>query len=83
MGNKQNQISSGSALGFGETFWATVDKLRGNLDAAECKHVILDLIFLKNNQAESRTFAALRDALLPKLPLGELCVEINRMEVLS
>jgi hypothetical protein len=29
MGNKQNQISSGSALGFGETFWATAEKLRG------------------------------------------------------
>jgi hypothetical protein len=27
MENKQNQIFSGSALGFGETFWATADKL--------------------------------------------------------
>src|ERR1700742_842337 len=27
--------------------WAAADKLRGNLDAAEYKHVVLGLIFLK------------------------------------
>src|SRR5207249_2356171 len=37
----------GSALGFEATLWATADKLRGNLDAAEYKHVVLGLIFLK------------------------------------
>jgi type I restriction enzyme M protein len=36
-----------SALGFEATLWATADKLRGNLDAAEYKHVVLGLIFLK------------------------------------
>ena len=35
------------ALGFEATLWATADKLRGNLDAAEYKHVVLGLIFLK------------------------------------
>src|SRR6266508_265937 len=34
-------------LGFETTLWATADKLRGNLDAAEYKHVVLGLIFLK------------------------------------
>jgi hypothetical protein len=34
MGNSQNK-SNGSALGFEATLWATADKLRGNLDAAE------------------------------------------------
>ena len=34
-------------LGFEATLWATADKLRGNLDAAEYKHVVLGLIFLK------------------------------------
>jgi type I restriction enzyme M protein len=32
---------------FEATLWATADKLRGNLDAAEYKHVVLGLIFLK------------------------------------
>ena len=27
--------------------WATADKLRGHLDAADYKHVVLGLIFLK------------------------------------
>ena len=39
--------NSGSALGFEATLWATADKLRGNLDAAEYKGVVLGLIFLK------------------------------------
>jgi len=34
-------------LGFEATLWATADKLRGNLDAADYKHVVLGLIFLK------------------------------------
>jgi type I restriction enzyme M protein len=39
--------NSGSALGFEATLWAAADKLRGNMDAAEYKHVVLGLIFLK------------------------------------
>lgn len=34
-------------LGFEEKIWQAADKLRGNLDAAEYKHVVLGLIFLK------------------------------------
>jgi type I restriction enzyme M protein len=44
--NNSNGNGAG-ALGFEQTLWATADKLRGNLDAAEYKHVVLGLIFLK------------------------------------
>ena len=30
-----------------KTLWATADKLRANMDAAEYKHLVLGLIFLK------------------------------------
>jgi type I restriction-modification system DNA methylase subunit len=30
-----------------KTLWATVDKLRANRDAAEYKHLVLGLIFVK------------------------------------
>jgi type I restriction enzyme M protein len=30
-----------------KTLWATADKMRNNMDAAEYKHVVLGLIFLK------------------------------------
>lgn len=36
-----------TALGFEATLWAAADKLRSNMDAADYKHVVLGLIFLK------------------------------------
>ncbi len=39
--------SNGANLGFEATLWQAADKLRNNLDAAEYKHVVLGLIFLK------------------------------------
>ena len=30
-----------------KTLWAAADKMRANMDAAEYKHVVLGLIFLK------------------------------------
>ena len=36
-----------ATIGFEEKLWASADKLRNNMDAAEYKHVILGLIFLK------------------------------------
>lgn len=38
---------NGSNLGFEEKLWAAADKLRGHMDAAEYKHVVLGLVFLK------------------------------------
>ena len=34
-------------IGFEATLWLAADKLRSNMDAAEYKHVVLGLIFLK------------------------------------
>src|SRR5271157_3159312 len=39
--------SNGANLGFEEKLWKAADKLRNNMDAAEYKHVVLGLIFLK------------------------------------
>ena len=41
--NKNN----GANLGFEQKLWQAADKLRSNMDAAEYKHVVLGLIFLK------------------------------------
>jgi type I restriction enzyme M protein len=38
---------SGAPLGIEATLWAAADALRNNMDAAEYKHVVLGLIFLK------------------------------------
>ena len=39
--------SNGAVLGFEGKLWKAADKLRNNMDAAEYKHVVLGLIFLK------------------------------------
>jgi type I restriction enzyme M protein len=44
-GSKSN--GNGGDLGFEAKLWQAADKMRGNLDAAEYKHVVLGLIFLK------------------------------------
>ena len=38
---------NGATLGFEATLWQAADALRNNRDAAEYKHVVLGLIFLK------------------------------------
>lgn len=43
--NKKN--SNGANLGFEEKLWQAADKMRGHMDSAEYKHVVLGLIFLK------------------------------------
>jgi type I restriction enzyme M protein len=47
-----------------KTLWATADKLRANMDAAEYKHLVLGLIFLKYI---SDTFAAKQQELTVRL----------------
>ncbi len=44
---RKGNTSNGAVLGFEETLWRAADKLRGHMDAAEYKHVVLGLIFLK------------------------------------
>ena len=39
--------NNGANLGFEQKLWQSADKLRNNMDAAEYKHVVLGLIFLK------------------------------------
>jgi len=39
--------NNGSNLGFEQKLWLAADKLRSNMDAAEYKHVVLGLVFLK------------------------------------
>ncbi len=44
-GNRR--ADSSATIGFEAKLWLTADKLRNNMDAAEYKHVVLGLIFLK------------------------------------
>jgi len=47
-GKSSNSSSNNSAnIGFEAKLWLAADKLRSNMDAAEYKHVVLGLIFLK------------------------------------
>src|SRR4051795_1641661 len=39
--------NSSANIGFEQKLWLAADKLRSNMDAAEYKHVVLGLIFLK------------------------------------
>ena len=48
MARRANAKTNGGAnLGFEQTLWLAADKPRGHMDAAEYKHVVLGLIFLK------------------------------------
>ncbi len=43
----KSSADTAANLGFEAKLWLTADKLRNNMDAAEYKHVMLGLIFLK------------------------------------
>jgi type I restriction enzyme M protein len=47
LNSKQSNGSNGANLGFEAKLWTAADKMRNNMDAAEYKHVVLGLIFLK------------------------------------
>ncbi len=59
-----NSETNGSSIGFEDTLWAAADKLRGTVDAAEYKHVVLGLLFLKY---VSDSFESRREALTVEL----------------
>lgn len=47
MAKSKSKSTNGATLGFESTLWQAADKLRNNMDAAEYKHVVLGLVFLK------------------------------------
>lgn len=56
---------NGANLGFEEKLWQAADKLRNNMDAAEYKHVVLGLLFLKyiSDAFEEKRAELLKDEL--------------------
>ena len=69
-----NSNKNGATLGFEAKLYQAADKLRNNMDAAEYKHVVLGLIFLKYI---SDTFEEKHDLLLQEFadPHSESYVE--------
>jgi type I restriction enzyme M protein len=49
VGKREKQAGdlNSATLGFEAQLWATANALRGSMDAAEYKHIVLGLIFLK------------------------------------
>jgi type I restriction enzyme M protein len=47
MAAQRQKTTNGANLGFEGQLWATADKLRGNMEPSDYKHVALGLIFLK------------------------------------
>ncbi|MCA9028875.1 MAG: type I restriction-modification system subunit M N-terminal domain-containing protein, partial [Planctomycetaceae bacterium] len=47
MAKQTDNNGNGAKLGFESELWKAADALRSNMDAAEYKHVVLGLIFLK------------------------------------
>ncbi|GHU69409.1 hypothetical protein FACS1894184_13420 [Clostridia bacterium] len=47
-------VTNTANVGFEQQIWAAADILRGNMDAAEYKHVALGLIFFNISQTNSR-----------------------------
>jgi type I restriction enzyme M protein len=47
MAKATRKTESSANIGFEAKLWLSADKLRNNMDAAEYKHVVLGLIFLK------------------------------------
>ena len=58
--SEKKTAKNGANLGFEQTLWQAADKLRGNMDASDYKHVVLGLIFLKYiSDAFEERYAAL------------------------
>src|SRR3989449_4471375 len=59
-----NSESNNTDLAYADTLWRSADALRGQVDAAEYKHVVLGLLFLKY---VSDSFEARREELRAEL----------------
>ncbi|NBC47766.1 MAG: SAM-dependent DNA methyltransferase, partial [Gammaproteobacteria bacterium] len=64
---KKKTDTNGANLGFEAQLWLTADKLRGNMEPSNYKHIALGLIFLKHI---SDRFEAKRAELLEEYPEG-------------
>ena len=66
--SRRKSKPNGATLGFEATLYQAADKLRNNLDAAEYKHVVLGLIFLKyiSDRFEERHDFLLRQSANPQ-----------------
>jgi len=47
LAQKKGKTNNDANLGFEEKLWKAADKMRGHMDPAEYKHVVLGLVFLK------------------------------------
>ena len=45
--NSATTTNAGATVGYEAQLWQMADALRGSMDAAEYKHVVLGLLFLK------------------------------------
>ena len=45
---KAKDNTTGANLGFKSKIWSMADSLRGSMDSAEYKHVVLGLVFLSS-----------------------------------
>jgi hypothetical protein len=78
------QPTTGANLGFENKLWNAADRLRGPMDAAEYKHGVLGLIFLKYisdalNLVPRSAWNARPDApasFFSALPAGSGCVSV-------
>lgn len=61
---KRLKPKAGTDIDFEKELWSAADRLRGNIDAAEYKHIVLGLLFLKY---VSDAFIQRRDALQAQL----------------
>jgi len=68
MGRRKKKSNGTANLGFEEKLWLAADKLRGTMDAADYKHTVLGLIFLKyiSDSFESRRDFLLKESSDPK-----------------
>ncbi|MEM3154178.1 MAG: DUF3387 domain-containing protein [Candidatus Woesearchaeota archaeon] len=76
------QQSNGANLGFEAKLWQAADKLRSNMDAAEYKHVVLGLIFLKYvSDAFKERYDALSSHVYAVQVLGDQTLKIIAREL--
>ena len=54
---KQRKAKEGTKKTIEQVLWDSANELRGNLDAAEYKSVVLGLVFLKSQQQDHRLAA--------------------------